>query len=78
MNSTLTRRWSRVGVVAAATLAFGGLTMSTSYAADDASIYVVQGIPGQNLDVEVDGDIAGRGREDGGRGRAFHGRRRLA
>ena len=42
--------------MAAATLAFGGLTMSTSYAADDASIYVVQGIPGQNLDVEVDGD----------------------
>ena len=44
-----------MGVVAAAALAFGGLTMSTSYAADDATIYVVQGLPGQNLDVAVDG-----------------------
>jgi hypothetical protein len=55
MESVLTRRWSRIGVLAAATVAFGGLTMGTSYAADEATIFVVQGIPGQNLDVEVDG-----------------------
>ena len=78
MKSTLTRRWSRVGVVAAATLAFGGLTMSTSYAADDASIYVVQGIPGQNLDVEVDGDTLAEDVKTAAVAGPVHGRRRLA
>ena len=29
--------------------------MGTSYAADEAKMYVVQGLPGQNLDVAVDG-----------------------
>ncbi len=56
MNIALTRKWSRVGVLVAAGVAFAGLSMGTSHAADEATIYVVQGIPGQNLDVEVDGE----------------------
>ena len=55
MDNVLTRRWSRVGVVAAAAVAFGGLTMGTSHAADDATIFVVQGLPGKTLEIEVDG-----------------------
>jgi hypothetical protein len=56
MEKTLLRRWSRVAVLTAGALALGGLTMGTSHAADDATVYVVQGLPGQNLDVEIDGE----------------------
>ncbi len=36
-------------------LALVGGIVSTSYAANDAQIYVVQGLPGRNVDVSVDG-----------------------
>jgi hypothetical protein len=41
--------------VAAGVLALAGLTISPSYAADDTEIYIVQGVPGKNLDVAIDG-----------------------
>ena len=55
MDKLLTRRWSRVGILTAAAVAFGGMTMGTSYAADDATVFIVQGLPGKTLDIEVDG-----------------------
>ena len=33
-----------------------GLTISPSYAASDTEIYIVQGLPGKNLDVAIDGE----------------------
>jgi hypothetical protein len=41
--------------VAAGVLALAGLTISPSYAADDTEIYIVQGVPGKDLDVAIDG-----------------------
>ena len=35
---------------------FGGVTISPSYAANDTGIYIVQGLPGKNLDVAIDGE----------------------
>ncbi len=32
------------------------LTISPSYAANDTEIYIVQGVPGKNLDVAIDGE----------------------
>ncbi len=34
----------------------GGLTISPSYAANGTEIYIVQGVPGKNLDVAIDGE----------------------
>ena len=34
----------------------GGVTISPSYAANDTEIYIVQGLPGKNLDVAIDGE----------------------
>jgi hypothetical protein len=42
-------------------LALAGLTISPSYAANDTEIYVVQGLPGKNLDVEIDGESVAEG-----------------
>ena len=33
-----------------------GVTISPSYAANDTEIYIVQGLPGKNLDVAIDGE----------------------
>ena len=48
-------KWSKLALLAAGSLALGGLTVGPSYAADDAKIYVVQGLPGRTLDIAVDG-----------------------
>ena len=48
-------RWAKTGLVALGALALVGGTVSTSYAADEATIYIVQGLPGRDLDVQVDG-----------------------
>lgn len=47
--------WSKLALLAAGTLVPAGLTAGPSYAADDAKIYIVQGLPGKNLDIAVDG-----------------------
>jgi hypothetical protein len=49
-------RWSKLALLTAGALAFAGLTISPSYAANDTEIYIVQGLPGKNLDVAVDGE----------------------
>jgi hypothetical protein len=48
-------RWARIALVLVGAVALVGGSIGTSYAADDAKIYVVQGLPGRSLDVAVDG-----------------------
>ena len=48
-------------VVASAALSLAGLTAAPVQAADDATIYVVQGLPGQTVDVAVDGKTVADG-----------------
>jgi hypothetical protein len=48
-------RWSKVALVSAGVVAIAGLTVGPSYAADDAKVYFVQGLPGDSLDIAVDG-----------------------
>lgn len=55
MSVTKSARWARLALVLVGAMALVGGTISTSYAADDAKIYIVQGLPGRNLDVAVDG-----------------------
>lgn len=52
--------WAKVALTAAAALAVAGLTGTPSQAADDASVYIVQALPGKNLDVSVDGKAVAR------------------
>lgn len=44
-----------MAAVFAATVAAAGLSAGPSQAADDAIIYVIQGLPGKSLDIAVDG-----------------------
>jgi Domain of unknown function (DUF4397) len=48
-------RWSKLALVAVGVLGLAGLTISPSYAADDTEIFIVQGMPGKDLDVAIDG-----------------------
>jgi Domain of unknown function (DUF4397) len=56
-------RWSKLALVGAGVLALAGLTISPSYAASDTEIYIVQGLPGKNLDVAIDGESVAEGVE---------------
>jgi hypothetical protein len=49
------RFWSSVAAAAAGVLLLTGLTAAPSQAASDAKVYIVQGLPGRSLDIEVDG-----------------------
>ena len=46
--------------MSAGVVAVAGLTVGPSYAADDAKVYIVQGLPGDSLDVAVDGDTVAK------------------
>jgi hypothetical protein len=54
-------RWAKLALLVAGILALAGITVSPSYAANDTEVYVVQGLPGKNLDVEIDGDSVATG-----------------
>ena len=49
-------RWLKLALLAGGVLALAGVTISPSYAANDTEIYIVQGLPGKNLDVAIDGE----------------------
>jgi hypothetical protein len=49
-------RWPKLALLAAGVLALAGVTISPSYAANDTEIYIIQGLPGKNLDVAIDGE----------------------
>lgn len=53
--SSPVRVWSSVAAAAAGVLLLTGLTAAPSQAASDAKVYIVQGLPGKSLDIEVDG-----------------------
>ncbi|RYZ27730.1 MAG: hypothetical protein EOP01_07335, partial [Propionibacteriaceae bacterium] len=55
MTVRVLRRLLVLVVTAGATLGLAGLTAAPSSAADEASVYVVQGLPGRSVDVTVDG-----------------------
>ena len=54
-------RWSKLALLTAAVLALAGITISPSYAANDTEVYIVQGLPGKNLDIEIDGNSVATG-----------------
>jgi Domain of unknown function (DUF4397) len=54
-------RWSKLALLAAGVLALAGLTISPSYAANSTEIYIVQGLPGKDLDVAIDGESVAEG-----------------
>jgi uncharacterized protein DUF4397 len=55
MSGGISARRARVALVLVGAIALVGGTVSTSYAANDAKVYIVQGLPGRTLDVAVDG-----------------------
>ena len=55
MKSKFGARWAKVALAATAALGLAAVSIPASYAADGAEFYVVQGLPGKNLDVAVDG-----------------------
>ncbi len=55
MATKYARIGSRIALLAAGSLALVGLTGAPGYAADDAEVYIVQGLPGKTLDIAVDG-----------------------
>ena len=56
-----TARWSKLAVLAAGVVALAAVTISPSYAANDTEVFVVQGLPGKSLDVEIDGESVAAG-----------------
>jgi hypothetical protein len=55
MSGNHSARWARLALVLVGAIALIGGSISTSYAAADAKVYIVQGLPGRTLDVAVDG-----------------------
>jgi len=56
------RRWSVLALVSVGVLSMAGLTPAQkSYAADDAQIYIIQGLPGRSVDISIDDKVVGRG-----------------
>lgn len=49
-------RWSKLALLAAGIFALAGATISPSYAASGTAIFIVQGLPGKDLDVVIDKD----------------------
>lgn len=55
MISKRAARWSKLALLAAGVLALAGTTITPSYAASEAEFFIVQGLPGKDLDVAIDG-----------------------
>ena len=62
MTARTLRRWSLLALLTAPVLGLAGLaTAPQSFAADDAKVYVIQGLPGRDVDVAIDGKTLARG-----------------
>ena len=61
MITMRTRRWSKLALVAAGVLALAALTVNPSFAANKTEVFIVQGLPGKSLDVEIDGNSIASG-----------------
>jgi hypothetical protein len=47
-------RWSKLPLLTAGVLALAGTTIAPSYAVSEAEIFIVQGLPGKDIDVAID------------------------
>jgi hypothetical protein len=63
MSARNSARWAKIALVLLGAIALVGGSISTSYAADNAKVYVIQGLPGRTLDVAVDGKKVAGGLE---------------
>ena len=63
MTTRALRRLLVLTLTIGATLGLAGLTAGPSFAANNATLYVVQGLPGRNVDVTVDGKKVASGVE---------------
>ena len=54
-------RWSKLALLAAGALILAAMTIGPSYAANNTEVYIVQGLPGKDLDVTIDGDSVATG-----------------
>ena len=61
MSGIIPARWAKLVLIVAGAFALVGGAVNTSHAADDAQIFIVQGLPGRNLDVAVDGKSVAEG-----------------
>ncbi len=61
MTARARRRVLTLLLLLGATLGVAGLTTGPSFAANSASMYVVQGLPGRTVDVRVDGKTVAKG-----------------
>lgn len=61
MTARALRRVLTLLVLLGATLGLAGLTAGPSFAAGNADVYVVQGLPGRTVDVTVDGKSVAKG-----------------
>ena len=61
MITMRTARWSKLALLIAGVLALAAATISPSYAANDTEVFIVQGLPGKTLDVEIDGKSVAAG-----------------
>ena len=61
MSGIIPARWAKLVLIVAGAFALVGGAVNTSHAADEAQIFIVQGLPGRNLDVAVDGKSVAEG-----------------
>lgn len=61
MRSNSRARCTIVALLMIVSTAVGGLIAAPSYAASDAKVFIVQGLPGQEVDVSVDGKSVATG-----------------
>ena len=61
MSTMRTARWSKLALLVAGVLALAAATISPSYAANSTEVYIVQGLPGKSLDVDIDGKSVATG-----------------
>ncbi|RYZ26952.1 MAG: DUF4397 domain-containing protein, partial [Propionibacteriaceae bacterium] len=66
MTTRALRRLLVLVLLLGTTLGLAGLTAGPSFAANTATVYVVQGLPGRNVDVTVDGKKVASGVETAG------------
>src|SRR5690349_8614900 len=65
MRSWTPRRWFGLGLAAAVTIATTALAVPISAAAGDATIYLVQGLPGKTVAFTIDGKTVATNQKSG-------------
>ena len=55
MSARNSARWAKIALMLLGARALVGGPINSSYAVDDAKVYIVQGLPGRSVDVAIDG-----------------------